>query len=1736
MGIVVFSGLSEGSSYVFSTVGLNETYVSREGTDINIGLFPTFTGREGVKSYLDLSEINNMVSSDFSLEEINNILSLNAPIIDKRFDTVGYTSKFILITNRFDLVETKYADVIPDPIEPLNPYGFTPGPWFEYKNIKNISPKKIGNQVPDLINAYHSNTPLSKTVIMSKFDDSIKVLDPLGETLYHYKLESGSALSVIAMAANDEFIFFLRWKGTLSTNVVLNSPEGTGWFNDFYEIDQRHIYNGTKVVFEWFAAGPMLSINLEHWGKVGISSNCTLESSLSCLYLNSFLDYLNGVKIPANLTIINNAVSSDFGLVEVNNSIQLTIEIVEYHLNALSSDGILTEIDNYVLVGISLEDADSYVSLSMNLACIEMGAGYFAFDHNAVVYFRPSISLNTVDSTNSKYRTFKSDRYARDIQRVGSTIEKIRPSLAGSGGGVNPSLITQTDNTNVYNIRLCATDDGLFILGSDPNYEKRFSLAYVGGDTDQLPCYEDPALFGPDPDLNINPKSFICEYDLLTKWPKSFASQIDRVGYLGFFVNKTKISVCYPETYMYTPPIYPFTPIVSKRITLGFYEYKNNKITSSLQRAATPQKIPRIVVPTPTHPHKKWAYELNQRDGYCKWNYNNGLAIGYSWYVERGISPVSIVNPKGFLVGDLPLLSQNPDYDYTVDTPSFLAFHIVSFPNFINTRIMLAAEAYSSGLNISTNLVAIYSEGLKISSFLYDNDGLRLGAFALEDSNGGVRIDCKLAHMGYREKVVLISNSGAIAASFVTSRNIYEYYSNLSDEEIFYHTPYGTPRQIGRALQPSLTIDKNTSIEPFKSMSNYVGTYPQNLTFWTRNEKVPTEIIFDFLPLPGSVLSTANNYHFIVDFYAKNISGVTSACLFDTGLYADKIGENVAIGYIQDNNWFIRTTDGKDPVFISLGALPTNSWDYYCITISYGFSGSGATFPLGFKNIFKIYKNGLLLSETPLCLSRFGNNKVTIGKNSKTNLKIKGSIDQFRCRTLNIEAFSCPSSIYDPSDPDFDHSDSGLFCLNGESGVVDETDTYKVVNYGVKAVDDFYVGSKSIYFDSNSYLNVDLKQYRGVGWGIVPDTISYKKSILFNLEDITKLYGEITSWEGATYCQEGDYAVSVIPPVPVHFEVDSDSGFVFGIYNKYDDDFSYSFYSEQVGGYYPFREYGINYDNDGSEIIDLNDTPYSDEFYDSETNKLAVTRFVRMGNSTSNKVNYLPTGRLFRTNNLNKDYDKEVNLPIRLITSSITTYWFNYRKIGLDKTNKRLFVIRVKGGLDFRGYYNGPSDLTEEARNLSTYDTHIYTGSPPEYPPYSSIYFENYFEVTAQNTISDPIYVVNTYTNRDILIYNYELGLEDQIDYIKGLDEDDVICHIYEKNAVYYILTQVKEPEPAVAEDFFDHVLLNQTPASDNIHFYKYTRYTYKKTRIYKVENDIKQTAELFYEFDYSASSLDNIMIQEITDTHIWLNWDGVGIADAMVFNGVAITLNTKVIKEVPFLQAIYYDSTTSKWEIMLRNYNDDNRISAWNQTWLGSTDPVVPNKLAKRLPSVGNPTIPYFSDRYTKRVNYNLRYRTGHYGRGPFADWPVDYYDSFDFALVQDEINIYDEETFKFLRTEKAFQEIPEPNRLYDNLSVNDIVDWKRSAPYPAVSRVFTVKLYDWVQSNVFLIKTLPPVLQPFTWITYTNGGPFTFAFSIKEFLTLNIWIDDNRTIKLGSNIGSTKANSLLLLNINLE
>ncbi len=518
-------------------------------------------------------------------------------------------------------------------------------------------------------------------------------------------------------------------------------------------------------------------------------------------------------------------------------------------------------------------------------------------------------------------------------------------------------------------------------------------------------------------------------------------------------------------------------------------------------------------------------------------------------------------------------------------------------------------------------------------------------------------------------------------------------------------------------------------------------------------------------------------------------------------------------------------------------------------------------------------------------------------------------------------------------------------------------------------------------------------------------------------------------------------AMDNVPPLPIHYEVDNDTSVIFGFYNKYDDDTHY------IKGWHQLD--------------------HEDEHNNGQPTEEQVPAQSAAG------------GVLYRLDDVHAPFTSWVNLPERLVSSFGNESFYTYRKFGIDKTNKKIYVIRAKGGLDFTGFHN--TTFYRINGGNSGYPLYSWVaGTRVGYP--NNLLFE-YFNHSVEeirllgDTALDTVpHRRNEYTDRDILVYDYDLNQKSVIKSIRGLQEDDVIVHLYEKNGTFYILTQVKSPATFDMEEALGAFWSDIGVVTGDASAYMYGNYTYNATRMYTLTGDLASgLATELYSFDHAGNSLDSMMIQEVTDTHIWINWDGVSLSTSRPFNGVGLKLDGSGMVEAPNMLAVI--EVNGEWELIVREAmeNQDTDQFRWNE-WNGLSTNYNDDRLPKYFARHGAVGVPDNMKYTCEEIPYTyIDYDTG---------LPVETGKEVD--VYNEPFRVHDETTLKFKRTHWAAGISCTQRFGPSTLSYYT----RQGSPYPAVSRVFRKRVYDWVYTDCNLKEdvTLAP---PATWVDITNGGP---------------------------------------------
>lgn len=354
-------------------------------------------------------------------------------------------------------------------------------------------------------------------------------------------------------------------------------------------------------------------------------------------------------------------------------------------------------------------------------------------------------------------------------------------------------------------------------------------------------------------------------------------------------------------------------------------------------------------------------------------------------------------------------------------------------------------------------------------------------------------------------------------------------------------------------------------------------------------------------------------------------------------------------------------------------------------------------------------------------------------------------------------------------------------------------------------------------------------------------------------------------------------------------------------------------------------------------------------------------------------------GVIHKYNEPNSEPVKSVYIPGYITQDTISEYdpFFHIRYFGHSPKDKRLYVIRAFGRRDYFGqgssyaqnwenpYARGGNDAVEYkveddslppvpvpgveylpvdsgfAGDIGTvYGKYPSTANVPtlDYTDHEAVYSTIKKTMTLANFTSPyqdqiildipNIYIfdisnsipwdesANTYENRDILVYNYDLTLIDRVVSINGIGEDETILHVVERGGVYYILTQVKEEEPFNWAKYHAELAIGQ-PVKSNFEDTKYG-YGFRKVRVYSINSTLYGIASLVSELPWAGHSVGDTLIQEVTATHVWLNWSGVHKGRAGSCLGVGIKRDGSGYVEIPGLISIYQDDMApSGWALL---------------------------------------------------------------------------------------------------------------------------------------------------------------------------------------------------------------------------
>jgi len=302
----------------------------------------------------------------------------------------------------------------------------------------------------------------------------------------------------------------------------------------------------------------------------------------------------------------------------------------------------------------------------------------------------------------------------------------------------------------------------------------------------------------------------------------------------------------------------------------------------------------------------------------------------------------------------------------------------------------------------------------------------------------------------------------------------------------------------------------------------------------------------------------------------------------------------------------------------------------------------------------------------------------------------------------------------------------------------------------------------------------------------------------------------------------------------------------------------------------------------------------------------------------------------------------------------------------------------------------------------------------------------------------------NTYEVRDILVFDYNLQYLRKIPVPEAVPDDEVILHLTERDGTYYLLTQ-KKAETSCNWAQFHATRGIGTPLE---HGYQDDKYGYKfsSVKLYKVNALSSSSSELIVELPWAGHSVGDILIQEITDTHAWLNWSGVHKTRAGTCMGMAVRLDGTGYEEIPGALAIVKDHhVEGKWTVLVYK-NSSSRPSFFHRRLYGE-----------------------FRRHQAERWN--------RYGDGRVT------------TMV-----ILDESTLLPIDEEVAYQPMNDTPRLTardEEVGMTKHPDeFYPNAPQPGYSQFYKRRYQYFMQSDPVLIED-PESAKPRTWIMTTTGGP---------------------------------------------
>jgi len=403
--------------------------------------------------------------------------------------------------------------------------------------------------------------------------------------------------------------------------------------------------------------------------------------------------------------------------------------------------------------------------------------------------------------------------------------------------------------------------------------------------------------------------------------------------------------------------------------------------------------------------------------------------------------------------------------------------------------------------------------------------------------------------------------------------------------------------------------------------------------------------------------------------------------------------------------------------------------------------------------------------------------------------------------------------------------------------------------------------------------------------------------------------------------------------------------------------------------------------------------------------------------------------------------------------------YFTYRHFGLNTDTKEIYVVRCSGKHNIFSLPNKYGGDYESMR----FTMQLYV----DIPTWDNFYECNPFYLSPKD-YSDVVEVIefedNNYTNRDVLVLDYDFSIKYAIgpSSIDGLHEDDVIQHVIGKNGYIFIFTQVKEAVPYDWGTLFKDWFLEDTELLQRYgHFDNYV--TYRKARLYVIRGSLKgSTAKLLYEINNGTFGQDNIVIQEVTDTHVWLNWDGIRPFMRGPLSSIGVRLDGTGIDEVPGLVAVVNGVYEDGWQLITYS----------------RTESLPTQTNASRYAEVYPTGFPYNSGFIYAPEYESKAQQMTFWGNlvGVYLGWDNTYRRKY-----LSHLTILDEATLNKIAWDGS-STINSPTDMY--LRIYNT----KPACQPAVSQFFILRYYDWVQSDVTLKGELL-LSAPTTWISINNG-----------------------------------------------